>query len=166
MSPLVRFACIFIFCLVWMGVESNAQSDRNRDFDFWIGEWNVYKYGTDTLVGVSHIEAILGGNVIRESYSTTRGAFKGTSLNKYNTRNKRWEQYWVDNSGTTLHILGGLQNEKMVLKNVEKYKDDSIIHNRLTWQKMEGGEVRQTWDQSYNEGESWTSIFDGRYSPK
>ena len=32
-------------------------SPKYHDFDFWIGEWDVYKNGTDTLVGSSQIES-------------------------------------------------------------------------------------------------------------
>jgi len=118
-----------------------------------------------TLVGSSSIKSILGGIAIRESYQSTSSTYKGTSLNKYNASKKRWEQYWVDNSGTTLHILGGIVDGKMILQNEEEGANGKI-YNRLAWQKLDDDSVRQTWEQSYDEGESWVIVFDGHYRGK
>ena len=143
--------------------ESSDQS-KNSQFNFWIGEWDVFKYGTDTLVGYSQIESILNGLVIKETYKSSQYAFEGTSLSKYNQINGQWEQYWVDNSGTTLHIKGAYSNKKMTLSNTEK-RTEGTFHNRLTWTDLEGKAVRQMWEQS-NDGEKWVVVFDGHYKPK
>jgi hypothetical protein len=71
---------------------ANQDTMRNTDFSFWIGEWDVYQTGTEKLVGKSRIEAILDGQVIRESYYTPQGGYQGTSLNAYNQVQNRWEQ--------------------------------------------------------------------------
>lgn len=72
---------------------------KYAEFNFWIGEWNVYKHDTDTIVGKSKIEAIIDDKVIKETYHSTTSKYRGTSLNKYNARTDQWEQFWVDNYG-------------------------------------------------------------------
>jgi hypothetical protein len=39
----------------------NAQA---RQFDFWLGEWDVYNRGTTALVGKSKIESASGGCMV------------------------------------------------------------------------------------------------------
>jgi len=165
---LLRTVLLFTMSFLIFLNEGHSQNEdvqkKYREFDFWIGEWDVYKYGTDTLVGNSQIESILDGVVIKESYQSTANTYRGTSYNKYNQSKKRWEQYWVDNAGTTLHILGGLENGNMVLQNVESQNETP--RNRITFSPDEDGTVRQTWDQSSDKGVSWKTVFDGHYRSK
>lgn len=133
-----------------------SDEEKYRQFDFWIGKWEVFQYGTEKLAGHSLIESILDGKVIRETYSTANSNYAGTSLNKYNPTSGKWEQYWVDNSGLTLHILGQYEDNKMTLQ-------DAALSNRITWHNLADGTVRQVWEQSTDSGKNWTKAFDGHY---
>ena len=133
-----------------------------RQFDFWLGKWEVYKFGTDTLVGHSHIETIIDGMGLLENYRVAQGQYQGKSLNKYNPAKQQWEQYWIDNSGLTLHLSGGLQEGKMVLDDTES-GDPKKGLNRIAWEAQEDGSVRQTWNISQDGGATWTVVFDGEY---
>ncbi len=138
---------------------------KYKEFDFWIGEWDVYKNGTDSIVGKSKIERIIDGKAIKESYHSTTSKYHGTSLNKYNPKTDQWEQFWVDNGGLTLHIKGNLENGKMILQN-EVITKEETLSNKIKWQKNEDGTVRQTWYQSKDQGKTWTAVFDGKYRKK
>lgn len=35
-----------------------SREPRTHDFDFWIGDWNCYRSGTQILSGTSHVEAM------------------------------------------------------------------------------------------------------------
>lgn len=160
---ILRYLYLSFLAMCFISHNTQAQSTfkaHKGEFDFWIGEWNVYKYGTDTLVGVSKIESILSGGTIKETYHSSRGNYAGTSLSKYNAQEQRWEQYYVDNGGLTLHITGELEDGKMILANKVR-QQESDLHNRITWSPDEDG-VRQTWDTS-SDGLSWTTVFDGYY---
>ncbi len=137
---------------------------KYHQFDFWLGSWEVYKYGTDTLVGQSNIESIIDGLGLLENYTVHKGKYQGKSLNKYNPAKKRWEQYWIDNSGLTLFLSGGLKEGKMVLDDAE-HGDEAAGLNRITWEKTGNGSVRQTWNISMDGGQSWSVAFDGEYKP-
>jgi len=151
-----------LFGLLLSGLFMHAQGEfeaHAQEFNFWIGEWTVYKTGTDTIAGYSRIEAILDGKALQEHYTSTQAAYTGTSLNKYNPQTSRWEQYWIDNSGVTLHITGGWEDGKMVLQ------DENNPINRITWTPNSDRTVRQVWEQK-KEGNEWVVVFDGHYKPK
>jgi hypothetical protein len=135
-----------------------SQEDRFSDFNFWIGSWDVYIYGSETLAGKSEIKSILGGKVIEENYMSSSGNYRGTSNNLYNAQELRWEQYWVDNTGLALHIKGSLVDGKMVMSDC---KNDDC--NKIIWTPLPEGRVRQEWMQSKDKGKSWTKAFDGLY---
>ena len=140
-------------------------SKLNHQFDFWLGTWEVYKYGTDTLVGHSKIESVIDSVALLENYSVASGQYQGKSLNKYNPATRRWEQYWVDNSGLTLFLSGGLTDGKMVLDDVESGNAEKGL-NKIAWEKMNTNSVRQTWSLSQDGGRTWSVVFDGEYRMK
>ena len=152
------FAGLSLFALPLLAQES----DPERQFDFWIGTWDVYHATADTLVGKSSIESILFGTAIQEHYQNPVGAFKGTSLNKFNATLKVWEQFWVDNTGTVLHLRGNLEGGNMVLFSDPKSSGTPRL-DRVTWKPLPENEVRQTWEISKDEGETWIVVFDGIY---
>ncbi|MEE9372047.1 MAG: hypothetical protein V3V00_03245 [Saprospiraceae bacterium] len=163
----ITYIMVFVFSFFIKGSmngQIDNQGDKKGQFDFWKGDWDVFKYGTDTLLGHSHIEVILNGFVIKESYSSSSSAYEGTSLSKFNSLIDKWEQYWVDNTGATLHLKGHYINDKMILSNQETHRQ-RIVHNRLTWTNLNGTGVRQKWEQS-RDGKRWRVIFDGHYLPK
>ena len=163
---------ILIILCAFVGIQSlQAQiPQKKRDFEFWVGEWNVYKYGTDTLVGKSSIQSIIDGHAILEKYTAIGSAYEGTSLNKYNTDNGKWEQYYVDNTGLTLHLTGQFSKNKMVLEN-KVTKGNEVTRNRITWESVDQDQVRQIWSQkkhktNQNEPFNWQVIFDGIYKSR
>ncbi len=135
---------------------------KYHQFDFWLGKWDVYKFGTDTIVGKSHIESIIDSVGVLENYSVVKGKYVGKSLNKFNPNKKRWEQYWIDNSGLTLFLSGNLIDGKMVMDDAEM-GDAKAGLNQIVWEKMKNGSVRQTWNMSNDNGKTWTVLFDGEY---
>lgn len=140
---------VLICFLLGVAFAQDKQTPQQQ-FDFWVGTWDVYKFDTDTLVGKSQITSILDGNAIREVYTSTQGPYKGTSLNAYNPQTKQWAQFYMDNQGLTLEIKGNFMDGKMVL-------EDKI--NRITWEALEDGRVRQTWHVIA----TGQVVFDGEY---
>ena len=143
---------------------SNSAKEKIHQFDFWIGEWTVYNYRTDTIAGYSHIESIMDSMAIQEHYHvpSERGSYKGTSLNKYNFSKQQWEQYYIDNARATLPLEGGMIDGKMILGNIQNTSQGKVI-NRITWTPIDDGTVRQTWHARSNEKEEWKVLFDGHY---
>src|SRR5438874_893753 len=89
-----------------------------RQFDFWIGEWDVYgKNGKKA--GDSRIELILDSCIILENWKSANPFknlyYAGKSFNTYNSLTKQWQQTWVDNvGGTTEFLEGHYEDNKMI----------------------------------------------------
>ncbi|MGD2034798.1 MAG: hypothetical protein PVF73_07070 [Bacteroidales bacterium] len=159
---------IIIFLFLFAAQQMIAQQpdensiSRYHQFDFWLGHWDVYKFGTDTLAGESRIESIIDSVGLLENYWAENSNYTGKSLNKYNPAKDRWEQYWIDNSGFTLYLSGGIADQKMVLDDVENGDPEKGL-NRIVWEKLGDNRVRQTWSISKDNGKTWTVVFDGEY---
>jgi hypothetical protein len=157
----------FVFILGCLGVtvfgQSPCASPKAHEFDFWIGNWTVYQSGTSTIVGYNNITAVADGCGLNESWRSANGSSIGTSLNKYSFRKGKWQQFWIDNSGLTLELEGGFENEKMIMTGITTNQNGVPMQNKITWFKNSDGTVRQLWEQSQDEGKTWVVAFDGTY---
>jgi len=162
MKKILILICLLAAQHVIAQPPNENSTHRYHQFDFWLGHWDVYKFGTDTLVGESRIESIIDSVGLLENYRAARGKYVGKSLNKYNPAEDRWEQYWIDNAGLTLFLSGGIVDGKMVLDDVARGDPDKGL-NKVVWEKLDENTVRQTWSVSKDNGKTWTVIFDGEY---
>ena len=139
-----------------------------RQFDFWLGEWDVFN-PAGQKIGTSSITSTNDGCVVFENWRDARGG-TGNSFNYYETTTKRWHQFWVNSNGnaaplsaaadgTPMPMSGGLVNGAMVLQSPAGVKP----LNRWSWSKVEGGKVRQHAEQSDDDGATWRTTFDGMY---
>ena len=154
-----------ILCLVTAVLEAQqpapCASASHRQFDFWIGEWEV----SDSLnrrLGTNRIERVLGGCVLYESWSGATGA-RGHSFNAFDPGDSKWHQTWVDNEGTVLMIAGGIINGEMVMDGERRLADGSQTLERITWTPNADGTIRQLWQSSRDRGMRWTTVFNGVY---
>lgn len=133
--------------------------EEHRQFDFWEGSWAVH--AGDELAGRSEIRAVAGGCGLEETWRGTGGS-RGTSLSYYDPADGRWHQLWVGSEGMILRLRGGLEDGRMVLGG-ERTADGERIRDRITWSRLAGGAVRQLWEVSRDDGQTWRTVFDGRY---
>lgn len=136
-----------------------------RQFDFWVGTWEVTN-AQGNLAGTNRISSILGGCVLLEEWKSNAGPYAGKSLNVYDAAEGAWHQTWVDSGGLLLQLDGGLVDGRMVLEGTRPGPDGSPVRHRITWEPLDGGDVRQTWDTSADDGATWTTQFDGLYARK
>lgn len=141
---------------------ASCQTPHHRQFDFWLGRWDV-RAPDGRLAGTNVIESALDGCVLVEWW-TGAGPSRGTSLNFYNATAGEWQQTWIDNRGQPLFLRGGLRDGRMVLEGSAPDEQGRSARQRITWTPLEGGDVRQLWEASTDEGVTWRTIFDGRYS--
>lgn len=148
--------------LLGMSPSSVAACDlqKNRQFDFWLGNWEVIAAGK--VVGQNRITKELGGCVLHESYSTPSG-YAGESFNMYDQVTDQWHQSWVDNSGLLLTLNGQFDGKSMQLSGTGKNAKGQAVIHRITWTPKEDKSVRQHWQVSSDGGESWITAFDGTY---
>ena len=135
-----------------------------RQFDFWLGEWDVRSAGSPTATASSRISSAQDGCVIIEEY--TAGGFTGISLSFYDSATQLWHQSWISNAGTASYLEGRFSDEgAMVLTDAELPVSVTVgTVNRVTWTPNADGSVRQFWETSADGGECWNVIFDGEYT--
>lgn len=136
----------------------------HRQFDFWVGEWDVYS-PTGQVAGTNSIQKAENGCVLEEKWTGASGG-GGSSINYYNPETGKWVQHWI--ASTYFGIFeGGLREE-----NVMHLSGKVIPVNgtgyllRGTWSLLPDGRVRQFFEQSNDDGASWTTWFDGYYVRK
>lgn len=134
-----------------------------RQFDFWIGEWEVFS-PDGKKAGENRIEKMANGWGLLENW-TGAGGGTGKSLNSWHPDKKRWQQYWVGLGGA-LEISGGLENGAMVMTGEATAPNGNKMRNRITWTPSADGTVRQLWEQSTDDGKTWKTVFDGQYRRK
>ena len=90
-----RIASALVLALLALPSAMAAACDSTpfRQFDFWLGEWQVHT-PDGKLAGTNRIERQYDGCVIHEHYTTGRG-YSGESLNMYDGPRKIWHQTWV-----------------------------------------------------------------------
>ncbi|MFP3947172.1 MAG: hypothetical protein ACLFWG_00450 [Longimicrobiales bacterium] len=137
-------------------------AEEHRQFDFWIGTWDVFDPDGRRL-GTNEIRLELNGCALHEAWESVRGPHRGHSYNIYDRSTDRWHQTWVDNSGLLLQLDGGLVGGRMVLEGTTVGADGGETLNRITWSPSDDGTVRQLWETSQDGGETWSTAFDGRY---
>ena len=161
---------VVIIALVILGQDLIAQQEQNQcpccseshsSFDFWIGEWTVYDIEGNE-VGKNTIEKQYDNCVLQEKWiSSTKN--RGTSYNYYDSKDKTWNQVWVDNSGFNLVLKGNYDNGKMILKSQLLDGKKGKYYNQITWVKNDDGTVTQIWDIFNNKDEKIQEAFKGIY---
>jgi len=142
-----------------------ASRAESRQFDFWVGDWNVVTTRELTPVGRSHIEHGLGDCVIWENWTSLgESGYSGKSYNVYNPEQKRWEQFWVDNQGGMIHFCGTLTAGVMdFYTDVIPQADGKALQRRLRFYNLGPDRVRQFSEGSTDAGKTWTVEYDFTY---
>ena len=168
----MKYLVGLLFLFLMLPINTSAQSDdcpcctpNHMAFDFWVGDWEVYlKDGS--LAGTNLILKDQDNCILRENWVSAKGGFKGSSTNFYNNQTGQWEQLWIDNSGSHLHLRGNRIGNKMVmLTDVIPAKDTDPYVNRISWTSNEDGSVTQLWEILVDDKVTKV-IFDGTYRKK
>lgn len=146
-----------------------------RQFDFWIGEWDVVWNPENRRPGApppgakparNVITKIQDGCVIAEHWDDQRGG-TGQSVNIYDRVSQRWHQTWVSNSGGLNQYWGELKDGRMVylgeipLGPAMGFQGRRTI--RLTLAPMGPDRVRQL-SEALNSDGTWSPNYDLIYT--
>jgi len=139
----------------------HSTTGPEHDFDFWIGEWEVFGPQGKRL-GTNSITPVFGTGALAEHWHGA-GGFEGRSLNGYDPVHECWHQTWLDATGSVLLLDGGLVDGSMVLEGLAPLEDGAASQEqRITWTPEADG-VRQHWQTRASDGQPWTTLFDGHY---
>ena len=135
---------------------------RSREFDFWIGQWNV-RNAAGVTVGTSTVEATLDRCAVTEHWRPSGGGSEGRSINVFDVVSKQWRQFYVDSSGLVTHYEGSLSEGSLRLEGETHSRRFPAVKARMTFTPQPDGSVRQFGQVSTDGGKSWTSSYDLLY---
>jgi len=141
--------------------------ERFNDFDFWLGEWNVYSNNeARKLQGTNLITKQHKNCLIMENWTNLQGG-TGSSMNYYDAVEDQWRQLWVA-GGYSIDYTGGLNKAGSMVLNgtINYYKTGKSHAFRGTWTPNDDGSVRQFFEQQDPESQQWAVWFDGLYIKK
>jgi hypothetical protein len=143
-----------------------CRAAEHRQFDFWLGDWTVSDANGRAL-GTNRIESLEDGCVMQEHWASARGGITGTSLTAFDVDLRRWHQTWMDSGGNVALLDGGSIDGRIVLFGDTFGSNGQLHHrNRISWIPLADGRVRQWWEQSTDDGKTWSTVFDGYYARK
>jgi len=137
--------------------------DSFRAFDFWIGEWDVHVAGGQ-FAGSNRIESAESGCMLIENWTGSTGT-TGMSVNYLDRATDEWVQVWNSESGAQIYIRGGMTDDGMLLVgHIHYVGNGTTAPFRGLWTPLPDGRVRQFFEQSNDDGETWTPWFEGFYT--
>ncbi|MEO8772498.1 MAG: tetratricopeptide repeat protein [Ferruginibacter sp.] len=137
-----------------------------REFDFWIGDWDVFVTGTKTFAGHNTILKISSGCALLENWESS--ASNGKSINYIDPITNKWKQAWA----------GSYANGVQEFANGE-YKDGAMRFDfetrdaagnkqigRFIFYNQGPNQVRQFNETSADGGKTWVTSYDFTYIRK
>ena len=143
---------------------SCEELEVHRQWDFWIGEWDVVSNdSTRTPAGSNTITAEHTGCVLTENWVSASGG-TGSSINFFDAARGVWRQIWVA-PAYVIEIEGGLdENGAMALVGeLRTFRSRQVSAFRGTWTEISDGLVNQLFEIADPETGEWNVWFDGLY---
>jgi hypothetical protein len=148
--------------------EAAQATGTARDFDFWMGSWNVHNrllrarlQGSgewDEFASTVVARPILDGLGNEDEFRTTHGGgFVAMSFRFFDPRSRRWAIYWADARRPGLldpPVIGGFSGDTGVFEG-EDTLDGRPILVRFVWSGVTTPTPR--WEQSFSAdgGKTW-----------
>jgi tetratricopeptide (TPR) repeat protein len=149
-----------------------SADEKAREFDFWIGEWDVFNAATNSLAGHSLIQKISGGCALLENYNSTIRAYEGKSINYYEGSIGKWEQVWVGSSGVEnpvkdmQHFVEGEYKDGAMRFVFETMVNGQKATGRFIFYNLGADKVRQYQETSTDGGKTFQVGYDLIYIRK
>jgi hypothetical protein len=142
----------------------------HHQFDFWLGEWQVFDATTSKLVAFDRIEAQLNGCAIVQHLTWLTDQFRrpdlgyrlsGMSVNV--EHDGRWTTLWVDNTYGGLLVEGRMQDDGSIVLTTPTPRGGKFT--RGVWRHNADGTVRNVGYLSNDGKTNWRPYFDFLYRP-
>lgn len=137
-----------------------------REFDFWIGEWDVYPAGSNQLVGSSSIQMGSGGCFILENWTAIGFTNTGKSMNFVDPTANKWKQVWVGSGGTVTEYINGVYKDSVMEFESSSASAMGIMKIRFRFFNQGSNQVRQFQEYSTDDGKTWNVSYDLTYIRK
>jgi hypothetical protein len=124
-----------------------CDTPQHHQFDFWVGDWQVFDGDTDKLVALDRVEKHSEGCIVQQNLTFVTDLYRrpgakyrlsGISVNRFD--GEAWLELWADNQWGAIALRGAPdENGSMVLKSIVPSRNRDL---KLVWQKAPGGSVR------------------------
>jgi hypothetical protein len=160
-----RLPAVILASLLASALCEAAPCDQpeHRQFDFWIGRWDVTDHGK--VIASSTIERFAGGCIVLESYAQQDG-YSGKSINFYDASLHRWRQTWADSRGNASEWIGEWRDGALRFDGEAHRADGVKVTRNMTFTPLADGSVRQASDRSLDGGKTWQPGYDFVYVRK
>jgi hypothetical protein len=135
-----------------------------REFDFWIGDWNVHAPG-GALAGTNLIEKVSNGCALLENW-TANGGGTGKSLNFHNAAAGYWQQTWIGAAGGPVEFREGVLEGNTMRFLQRQGGPGTPLVSRLSFTSLGPNRVRQHAETTSDNGATWTTSYDFQYLRK
>ena len=139
-------------------------SPQWRQFDFWLGEWEVHdSLDGGKVIARSTIDKSTNDCIVHEHYVEVDG-YSGRSVNFFDATLHRWRQTWVDSIGNVGEFSGEYRDGAMRFEGETHVgANGRKILRRMTLLNLENGHVRQLSQRSNDAGKTWSMNYDYEY---
>jgi hypothetical protein len=138
---------------------SRCMSAESRQFDFWLGTWEVWLVAEKTIkVADTVVEKTFMDCAVIERRRPVAGG-GGESLNAYVPEKHSWRQVWLGAMGGFLDSTGIWDGESMVVTGQLSQPGGSYLMARQTYSPQSDGTVKQTGEMSSDDGLTWQTSF-------
>ena len=147
---------------IYLNANPCMTDPKAREFDFWLGEWDVYVTGTKNIAGHNKIELSSGGCALLENWDSN--ASSGKSLNFIDPATGKWRQTWV---GSYAHgsqdFTHGEYKDGAMRFVFEGTSNGQKFIGRFIFFNEKPGQVRQFNETSTDGGKTWVTAYDFTY---
>jgi hypothetical protein len=142
-----------------------CDTPAHHQFDFWVGDWDVYRTDKNKLVAHSKIEKLYAGCAVRENWQPLQAGGAGGSLNSYRAKSGEWLQVWTDATNSVNEYRGRWTGAMMDLEGRASDASEASSRIRMTFEPKPDGSVVQTgyvWD---DKAAGWSLNYQFSYRP-
>ena len=133
----------------WPADSASAPCDspQHHQFDFWVGDWQVFDAKTNQLVGFDRVEKHSRGCIVQQNLTMITDLYRrpgvdyrmtGIGVNRFDGAS--WLEMWADNQWGAI-VLHGMPaaGKAMVLTTITPSRNRDL---RLEWENRSDGSVR------------------------
>ena len=120
---------------------------QHHQFDFWLGDWQVFDAATDKLVAFDRVEKRYDGCIVEQNMTFVTDLYRrpgagyrlsGMSVNRYD--GEAWLELWADNQWGAIAMRGAPEpNAAMVFKTITPSRNRDL---KIVWENRPDGTVR------------------------
>jgi hypothetical protein len=124
-----------------------CDTPQHHQFDFWVGDWQVFDATNNTLVAFDRVEKQSEGCIVEQNLSFVTDLYRrpgvkyrlsGISVNRFD--GEAWLELWADNQWGAIALRGSPdENGSMVLRTIIPSRNRDL---KLVWEKQSDGSVR------------------------